>query len=63
MDGYFLSSSPDIPALLKGKNAAHYIFVFTPERLLHYFSINDNPTIEYVFVDEAQKYYLRIPVR
>ena len=54
MDGYFLSSSPDIPALLKGKNA-HYIFVFTPERLLHYFSINDNPTIEYVFVDEAQK--------
>lgn len=54
MDGYFLSSSPDIPALLRKRNS-HYIFVFTPERLLHYFSVSDNPSIEYVFVDEAQK--------
>ena len=34
---------------------SHYIFVFTPERLLHYFSVASNPSIEYVFVDEAQK--------
>lgn len=29
--------------------------MFTPERLLHYFSAANNPSIEYVFVDEAQK--------
>lgn len=52
--GYFLTASPDIPNLLQ-KRRAHYIFVFTPERLLHYLSDNHNPTIEYVFVDEAQK--------
>ena len=54
VEEYFLSSSPDIPALLHNRNP-HYIFVFTPERLLHYFSVASNPTIEYVFVDEAQK--------
>ena len=54
MEGYFLTSSPDIPAILHNRDA-HYIFVFTPERLLHYFSVSSNPTIEYVFVDEAQK--------
>lgn len=54
MQGYFLSSSPDIPALLRNQDS-HYIFVFTPERLLHYFSVAENPSIEYVFVDEAQK--------
>ncbi len=54
IDGYFLSSSPDIPALFRTQNS-HYIFVFTPERLLHYFSVASNPSIEYVFVDEAQK--------
>lgn len=54
IDGYFLTSSPDIPTVLHARKA-HYIFVFTPERLLHYFSIASNPTIEYVFVDEAQK--------
>lgn len=54
IDGYYLSSSPDIPALFCSSNA-HYIFVFTPERLLHYFSAANNPSIEYVFVDEAQK--------
>lgn len=54
IEGYFLSSSPDIPALLHNRDS-HYIFVFTPERLLHYFSISTNPSIEYIFVDEAQK--------
>lgn len=32
----------------------HHIFVFTPERLLSYVSAN-NPSIKYLFVDEAQK--------
>jgi len=54
VEGYFLSSSPDIPTLMHKRNS-HYIFVFTPERLLHYFSVSENPSIEYVFVDEAQK--------
>ncbi len=52
--GYYLSSNPDIPAIMRNQDA-HYIFVFTPERLLHFFSITSNPPIEYVFVDEAQK--------
>lgn len=54
VEGYYLSSSPEIPALVKTQNA-HYVFVFTPERLLHYFSLSRNPSIEYIFIDEAQK--------
>lgn len=54
IDGYSISASPDIPALLRSKTQ-HYIFIFTPERLLHYLSTPTNPPIEYVFVDEAQK--------
>ena len=51
---YAISASPDIPALLRSTKQ-HYIFVFTPERLLHYLSCPTNPSIEYVFIDEAQK--------
>ena len=54
IDGYFLSSSPEIPLLLRRHNS-HYVFVFTPERLLQFFSNSTNPSIEYVFIDEAQK--------
>ena len=54
MEDYAISASPDIPALLRNQKK-HYIFIFTPERLLHYLSIPSNPSIEYVFVDEAQK--------
>lgn len=54
LTGYSISANPDIPALLRN-NAQHYIFIFTPERLLHYLSSPYNPSIEYVFVDEAQK--------
>ena len=54
INGYFLSSSPEIPLLLR-KHNSHYVFVFTPERLLQYFSNSANPSIEYVFIDEAQK--------
>lgn len=54
MEDYAISASPDIPALLRNQKK-HYIFIFTPERFLHYLSTPANPSIEYVFVDEAQK--------
>lgn len=33
----------------------NYIFVLTPERLLRYLSMADNPAIDYLFIDEAHK--------
>lgn len=54
MEDYAISASPDIPALHRNQKK-HYIFIFTPERFLHYLSTPSNPSIEYVFVDEAQK--------
>ena len=33
----------------------NYIFVLTPERLLSYLSQKNNPTIAYLFIDEAHK--------
>lgn len=33
----------------------HYILVLTPERLISYLSQKDNPSIGYLFVDEAHK--------
>ncbi|MEB2282593.1 DEAD/DEAH box helicase [Lysinibacillus xylanilyticus] len=50
---YKILSHPTVPLLYKNKGYK-YIFVFTPERLISYLS-NDNPAINYVFVDEAQK--------
>ncbi|USK56348.1 DEAD/DEAH box helicase [Cytobacillus solani] len=50
---YKILSHPTVPLLFKNKGYK-YIFVFTPERLISYLS-NDNPAINYVFVDEAQK--------
>jgi hypothetical protein len=50
---YKILSHPTVPLLYKNKGNK-YIFVFTPERLISYLS-NDNPAINYVFVDEAQK--------
>src|SRR5690606_3260249 len=50
---YKILSHPTVPMLYKSKGNK-YIFVFTPERLISYLS-NDNPAINYVFVDEAQK--------
>ena len=38
----------------KDKHFDNLILVFTPERLLDYYA-NDNPEIEYLFIDEAQK--------
>lgn len=40
---------------LHSKIEQHYIFVLTPERLLSYFSQKKNPSIAYLFVDEAHK--------
>ncbi|WP_339235120.1 DEAD/DEAH box helicase [Bacillus sp. FSL K6-1012] len=50
---YKILSQPTVPTLYKNKGNK-YIFVFTPERLISYLS-NDNPAINYIFVDEAQK--------
>ncbi|QII51332.1 DEAD/DEAH box helicase [Bacillus paralicheniformis] len=50
---YKILSHPTVPFLYKNKGNK-YIFVFTPERLITYLS-DDNPAINYVFVDEAQK--------
>lgn len=47
---YKIISSPDIPAIFRNKK---FIFVFTPERLISYFSNDKNPTISTLIVDEA----------
>jgi len=39
----------------KGVKDKRYIFVFTPERLISYFAEVSNPSVGYLFVDEAQK--------
>lgn len=48
-----IASHPVLTAYVLRKYKQH-IFVFTPERLLSYVSTN-NPSIKYLFVDEAQK--------
>lgn len=40
-----------------------YIFVFTAERLISYFTNKDNPQINYLFVDEAHKLLSRNDAR
>lgn len=51
---YKIISHPKVPLLYKSEEMK-YIFVFTAERLISYFSDSDNPTINYLFVDEAHK--------
>lgn len=51
-NNYRIIEYPQIPYLYNGKK---YIFVFTPERLISYLSNQDNPNIDYMFIDEAQK--------
>ena len=48
-----IASHPVLSAYSLKKFKQH-IFVFTPERLLSYVSVN-NPSVKYLFVDEAQK--------
>ncbi len=51
---YKIIEYPDIPNMyLKDKNK--FIFIFTPERLVAYLGNAENPNIDYMFIDEAQK--------
>lgn len=51
---YAIVEYPDIPNIYI-KERKRYIFIFTPERLITYLGNNDNPNIDYMFIDEAQK--------
>lgn len=51
---YKIMTHPLVPTMYKSKNYK-YIFVFTPERLIAYLSEKANPSISYLFIDEAQK--------
>jgi len=51
---YTILTHPKVPLYLGGSQRKH-IFVFTPERLISYFANKENPSIQYMFVDEAQK--------
>lgn len=48
---YRIVDNPEIPALYRNKK---FIFVFTPERLISYFSNKKNPNISTMIIDEAQ---------
>lgn len=51
---YRIIEYPDIPNIyMNTKNK--FIFIFTPERLVTYLGNNENPNIDYMFIDEAQK--------
>lgn len=50
-ENYRVVSNPDIPALFRNDR---FIFVFTPERLVSYFSQQNNPNISTMIIDEAQ---------
>lgn len=52
IDNYKIIEYPEIPYTF---NKSKYIFVFTPERLIAYLGNQDNPNIDYMFIDEAQK--------
>lgn len=51
---YTILAHPTVPPMFK-KEGQRYIFVFTPERLISYFSDSSNPKLDYLFVDEAHK--------
>ncbi|GIO23468.1 DEAD/DEAH box helicase [Oceanobacillus sp. J11TS1] len=51
---YKIISHPKVPLLYR-KEDNRFIFVFTPERLISYFADSNNPSINYLFVDEAHK--------
>ncbi len=53
VENYTILAHPSVPVMFR-KEHSRYIFVFTPERLIAYLS-KDNPTIDYLFVDEAHK--------
>lgn len=51
---YHVMTHPVVPVMYKNANAK-YVFVFTPERMIAYLADKNNPTISYLFIDEAQK--------
>lgn len=51
---YKVLAYPKVPLSFK-MESSKFIFVFTPERLLAYLANQDNPKIDYLFVDEAHK--------
>lgn len=51
---YRVLAHPIVPAIYKDRGLK-YVFVFTPERLISYLGEKENPIINYMFVDEAQK--------
>lgn len=51
---YKIISHPKVPILYE-REENRYIFIFTAERLISYFSNLDNPPINFLFVDEAHK--------
>lgn len=54
LHNYKVLTHPVIPQLITDSKTK-YIFVFTPERLISYFSNINNPKIDYMFIDEAHK--------
>lgn len=51
-NNYKIIEYPEMPYMY---NKNKYIFIFTPERLIAYLTNQDNPNIDYMFIDEAQK--------
>jgi len=51
---YTILAHPTVPTVFRS-SGSRYIFVFTPERLIAYLSNSNNPKLDYLFVDEAQK--------
>jgi len=51
---YTVLAHPTVPIIFRNAES-RYIFVFTPERLIAYLSNSNNPKLDYLFVDEAQK--------
>lgn len=49
---YKIIEYPEIPNMY---NKNKFIFIFTPERLISYLGNPDNPNVDYMFIDEAQK--------
>ena len=60
--GYKVITTPVIPKVFLNQDNK-YIFVFTAERLISYFTDKINPQIDYLFVDEAHKLLSRKDTR
>ncbi|UGV41417.1 DEAD/DEAH box helicase [Methanococcoides orientis] len=51
--GYKIVTNSNVSELLEDNS--NYVFILTPERLLSYLSKKDNPSLGFIFVDEAHK--------